>query len=102
MGRYALQVFTDPADIAKLERWVAELAVNACVRVHVASGPAVEGIVAVTPTVQVFEDADGNEGLNGIVKLEDAQRPDWDGIVWLGDIVQVEHLDAVTWGTSRA
>jgi hypothetical protein len=102
MGRTARTVFTEREDIARMERWVEELAINARVRVHVAGGPPVEGVVAVTPTVQVFKDANDVEGVNGMVKLEDPEQPGWSGLVWLGDIVRVEHLDSVTMGSTKA
>jgi len=102
MGRIAETVFTEQADIARMERWVEELAINARVRVHLADGNAVEGVVMVTPTVQVFKNADDVEGINGTVKLEDPQQPGWSGLVWLGDIVRVDHLDSVTMGATKA
>jgi hypothetical protein len=37
-----------------------------------------------------------------VVKLEDPQQPGWSGLVWLGDIVSVEHLDSVTMGSTKA
>jgi hypothetical protein len=102
MGRIARTVFKDPEDVARLERWVEELAINARVRVHVVEGEPVEGVVMVTPTIQVFKDADDVEGINGTVKLEDPQQPGWSGLVWLGDIVRVERLDSVTMGATKA
>jgi len=102
MGRIARVVFTQPADVARMEQWVEELAINARVRVHLTAGAPVEGVVMVTPTIQVFKDADDIEGMNGVVKLEDPQQPGWSGLVWLGDIVGVEHLDSVTMGASKA
>jgi len=102
MGREAARVYTSSEDIALLERQVETLAVNARVRVRTRDGSVEEGIVTVTPTVQVFVDADGNEGLNGVVKLEDLRRPGWNGEIWLGDIVRIEHLDSVVMGVSKA
>ncbi|MDO1528802.1 DUF3247 family protein [Fulvimonas sp. R45] len=102
MGRQATRVYTSPEDIARLERCVERLAVNAWVRIALRDGDAVEGMVTVTPTVQMFYDVDGNEGVNGVVTLEDVRRPDWRGDVWLGDIAAVEHLDSVVRGVSRA
>jgi hypothetical protein len=102
MGRRAERVYTDPGDIALLEKWVGELAVNAMVRVVRHDGAVVEGVVSVTPTVQVFLDPAGQEGMNGVVRLIDSRRPDWDGLVWLGDIRDIEHLDSVRMGTSKA
>ena len=102
MGRQAIEVYTDPADIAELEQRVVNLAVNARVRITTRQGEAIEGTVAVTPTVQVFFDPDGNEGINGVAILEDARRPGWLGEIWLGDIWRIEHLDSVVMGVSKA
>ncbi|GAB2578017.1 DUF3247 family protein [Dyella jejuensis] len=102
MGRRAERVYTAASDIALLQQWVDQLAVNAAVRIVRRDGAAVEGVVSVTPTVQVFLDADHQEGMNGVVRLIDSQRPEWDGLVWLDDIRDIEHLDSVRTGTSRA
>jgi hypothetical protein len=102
MGRIARTVFTEPDDIQRIERIVDELAVNARVRLHVVVGEPVEGIVTVTPTIQVFKTPDDQEGINGTVKLVDPRQPGWSGLVWLGDILRVEHLDSVTMGASKA
>ncbi|HUA79676.1 MAG TPA: DUF3247 family protein [Dyella sp.] len=102
MGRRAKHVYIDADDIAMLEKRVDELAVNAAVRIVKNDGEVVEGVVSVTPTVQVFLDPDDREGMNGVVRLIDRERPDWDGLIWLGDIRDVRHLDSVRTGTSKA
>lgn len=102
MGRKAERVYTAPGDIARLEQWVTELAVNAAIRVVKQDGEIVQGTVSVTPTVQVFLDPQDQEGMNGVVRLIDPQRPDWDGLVWLGDIRDIQHLDSVRMGSSKA
>ncbi|WP_158545123.1 DUF3247 family protein [Dyella monticola] len=102
MGRRADRVYTGTSDIAMLEKWVDELAVNAAVRIVKHDGATVEGVVSVTPTVQVFLDPNDQEGMNGVVRLIDSNRPDWGGMVWLGDIRNVQHLDSVRTGSSRA
>jgi hypothetical protein len=95
-------VYTDPGDVALLEKWVEALAVNASVRIVKRDGEVIEGKVSVTPTVQVFLGPGDQEGMNGVVRLVDSRRPDWDGRVWLGDIREVEHLDSVRMGASKA
>ncbi|OOG41379.1 DUF3247 family protein [Rhodanobacter sp. C05] len=102
MGQIAEKVFVERADIEYLEHLVGELAVNACVRVTTRRGHVVEGLVTVTPTVQIFRDNEGAEGINGIVKLENAEHPERDELVWLGDIREIVHLDSVLKGVSRA
>jgi len=102
MGQIAEKIFTERADIEQLERLMGELAVNARIRVTTWQGHVVEGLVAVTPTVQVFRDREGVEGINSIVKLENAEHPEMDEAVWLGDVREIVHLDSVRKGVSRA
>lgn len=102
MGQVADRVYVHPEDIQRLEQWVGELAVNARVSIQLQDHGTVEGIVAVTPNVQIFRDPDGQEGLNGVVKLIHTHDSDWSALVWLGDIEQVKHLDSVTMGSSKA
>jgi uncharacterized protein DUF3247 len=102
MGRIAHRIFTKSEDIDRIRGFVRELAINARVRLHLLEGEPVEGIVMVTPTVQEFRNENDDEGLNGVVKLEDPQQPGWSGLVWLGDIDRVEHLDSVTMDSTRA
>lgn len=102
MGQLADRVFTSAGDVQHLEDLVDELAVNARVALHLAEGRIAEGVVAVTPNVQVFRDPLGQEGINGVVKLIDPKRPDWSELVWLGDIERLIHLDSVSKGSSKA
>jgi hypothetical protein len=102
MGREADTIHTDQGSIARLEGLIRELRDNAKVRVHLRDGSVITGIVAVVPTVQNFVDADGVEGVNGVVKLIDNERPEWSATVSLDTIGRVEHLDSVVYGTSQS
>jgi hypothetical protein len=102
MGQQADRVYVGAEDIRRLEGWVQELAVNARVSIHLQNRDTIEGVVAVTPTVQVFRDPEGQEGINGVVKLINTRKPGGSELVWLGDIAQVVHLDSVTMGSSKA
>lgn len=93
---------TDVGEVDRIKALVRTLAFNAKVRLHLRDGSTVLGIVAVPPTVQTFRDAQGNEGIDGTVKLEDPQQPGWDGLVRLNDIESVEHLDSVTMDANKA
>ena len=101
MGREADTVHTDQGSIQRLERLIKELRDNARVALRLKDGSRVEGVVAVVPTVQNFVDADGVEGVNGVVKLIDNDRPDWSASISLDTIEGVEHLDSVAYGTSQ-
>jgi Protein of unknown function (DUF3247) len=102
MGQIADRVYTSAEDTQRLGHLVDELAVNAKVSLHLGDGRTTDGVVAVTPTVQVFRDPQGQEGINGIVKLIDPEQPEWSELVWLGDIERLVHLDSVTKGSSKA
>ncbi|MBB3227881.1 hypothetical protein FHW69_002513 [Luteibacter sp. Sphag1AF] len=101
MGSHAPQVYSDPASIQRLEARVDDLADNAKVTIVETDGTRTTGIVTVLPTVQTFRDADGKEGVNGVVKLTDPTRPGWQVTLWLDRIEQVIHLDSVARGTSQ-
>jgi hypothetical protein len=102
MGQLADRVYTRKTDIQHLEELVDELAINAKVSLKLSNNGITEGVVAATPSVQVFRDPQGKEGTNGVVKLIDPERPDWSELVWLGDIRHLVHLDSVTKGASKA
>ena len=102
MGQLADRVYSSAEDASRLQCLVGELAVNARVSLELGGGRTTEGVVAVTPTVQVFRDPQGQEGINGVVKLIDPARPHWSEQVWLGDIERLVHLDSVSKGSSKA
>lgn len=98
MGCFVIKIFMQLVDIVCLEYWVIELVVNVCVCVYCGYMVLQEGVVMVMFMVQVFQDGDGNEGFNGIVRFESVQCLDWDGVIWLGDIIGIEYLDLVMFG----
>lgn len=101
MSREADTIHNGPGAIGHLQALITELPDNAKVVLHLQDGSRLEGVVAVVPTVQNFVDASGTEGVNGLVKLIDPQRPEWSATVPLDTIARVEHLDSVVYGTSQ-
>jgi hypothetical protein len=101
MGREADTIHTDKGTIERLQGLIHELRDNAKVLIHLQDGSTMRGVVAVVPTVQTFVDGDGTEGVNGVVKLIDNDRPDWSATVSLDTIARAEHLDSVVYGTSQ-
>ncbi|WP_430391478.1 DUF3247 family protein [Dyella sp. 20L07] len=93
MGRLAENVYTDPLEIRHLEALVEQLPANGHVVLLLNDGSSYDGVVCARPNVQVFRDSDENEGINGVVRLERPDAPDWSCYVWLDDIHHVEHLD---------
>lgn len=94
MGRRARHVLTDQREIARIEELAARLTNGARVRITQRDGEVFTGTVAEIPNVQVFEDDEGNEGINAVVRLEEPAAPPWTVYLWLDEIAAVDPLDA--------
>ena len=70
MSRDAPRVHVDQAAIARLEQVAVQLPQDARVEVELDDGSRLRGMVSMTPTVQAFFGPDGNEGLNGVARIE--------------------------------
>ncbi|MGO1893502.1 MAG: DUF3247 family protein, partial [Luteimonas sp.] len=88
-------VYTDDADIARLEGLMEQLPDEARVELLLADGSSVAGVVSVRPTVQTFLDPQGEEGINGVVRIDDAADPSQAHYVWLDVIRDVRPIDTV-------
>ncbi|HUH54389.1 MAG TPA: DUF3247 family protein [Rhodanobacter sp.] len=93
MTRQAAHVYTEPRDIQRFETLVQALSDGARVRLHLVDGRHCEGVVCARPTVQMFYDGTGKEGVNGVVELEHLNLSDWRRRVWFDQITDVEPLD---------
>jgi hypothetical protein len=91
MARIAKHVETEPAAIARIENLACELPTHARVRITTCDGDA--GTVAERPAVMLFDDINGNCGINGLVRFDTPQSPPSDLYLWLSDIARVEPLD---------
>lgn len=92
MGQLAERVYTEQRDIARLEAWAEQLEDEARVEVRLADGARIEGYVTARPTVQVFLDDEGREGLNALVRIDDAATPEHAHYVWLDRIVDIRRV----------
>lgn len=92
MGQTPPRILTHRDDLDALERWIVALDDEALVRVSLASGARLDGIVSARPTIEVFRDADGREGHNARLRLDDRAVPDVPHYLWLSDIVDIERL----------
>jgi hypothetical protein len=95
MSRDAPRVYADPVAIARLEKVAVQLPQDARVEVELDDGSRLRGMVSMTPTVQSFFDPDGNEGLNGVARIEceaDGAATGQSQYLWLDTIGNVEQL----------
>jgi uncharacterized protein DUF3247 len=92
MSQIAEQVYTEQRDIARIESWAEQLQDEAVVAIELSDGGRVEGVVTVRPTIQVFRDAGGREGLNAVVRIDDASDPGRAHYLWLDRIVDIQRI----------
>lgn len=92
MSRTAPRIHTDPARIAALEALIPQLQGETQVELSLADGRRLLGTVAVRPTLQQYRDADGNEGSNGQLRLDDIDTPVQQHGVWLDEITGIRQL----------
>ncbi len=92
------RVYSQQADIDRIESWVTQLPGEARVVVELADGVRVEGVVAVRPTVQQFRDANGGEGVNARARIDDARGQAH--YLWLDGIVDVRRTDMMSGAAS--
>ena len=97
MSRVAPRVHVQADAIARLEATGAQLHENEYVRIELDDGRIVEGIVELTPSMLVFFDPDGREGMNATVRVApwlDDGRPHPDGRlnIWIDEIRAVTRV----------
>ena len=96
MTRNASRVHRDPAAIARLEALVAALPNGGRMELTLEDGSVLRGLVAARPMVQVFFDPSGEEGSNGVVRIEPLTDDPFESTaprdLWLDSIVGVRDL----------
>ncbi len=92
MSNTAERVHTDQAQIARIQERVKELDGESVVELRLVNGTVVTGVVAVRPSVQTFRDAEGREGTNAYVRIDDQEQPERWQYIWLDQIENVTRL----------
>lgn len=85
-------LYTQQDEIARMEAMIQQLPDEAVVRLDLNDGGSITGTVAVRPAVQLFRDADGQEGFNAVVRIDDRRRPQVAHYLWLDRIATVTTL----------
>lgn len=95
--RIADHVYTDQADIDRIQARIFELPNDQHVELEFEDGRVLRGIVSVRPTIQMFFDRAGREGANATVRLVQPALDDPEGAGWidvfLDRVTRVRHLD---------
>jgi len=95
VARTARRVYIDQHDVDRLRALAAGLGNGDRVSLCMDDGEIVQGIVSVRPSLQVFHDPGGREGVNAVVRLSETAlrapgRAGWREL-WVGDIREVRH-----------
>jgi hypothetical protein len=85
-------VYTKQEDLERLEARIGELPDEAVVRLQLLDGQHVEGVVSVRPSMQVFRNAEGVEGFNAVVRIDDLHNPERAYYLWMDQISEVLRL----------
>ena len=91
MTRRADRVHADRGRIERMAALCSHLDEEERVSVALDDGSQVTGVVLAKPSLQTFLDADGNEGLNAVVKLDDVDGSGRARSYWLDTVVEVRH-----------
>ncbi len=89
MTQIAERVHTDQAQIALIESRIMELNDAVTVELSLSDGRKLKGVVTVRPSVQTFRDAEGKEGINALLRLDDLQQPGKTHHVWLDQVTGI-------------
>lgn len=91
MGQVAPRVHTDQGEIERIKALATDLPDEAVVELTLDDGSTVAGVVSVRPTLQDFRASDGSEGLNALLRLDDADDPAQAHYVWVDLIRTIRH-----------
>jgi hypothetical protein len=92
MTKIAERVHVHQGEIALIQSRIAELDDESIVELTLSNGQKVKGVVTVRPTLQTFRDADGNEGVNSLLRLDDLEQPGKTHHVWLDQVADIFHM----------
>ena len=86
------RVHTRQEDIALIESRITQLPDEAIVEITLADGSKLKGLVTTRPSLQTFRDAQGQVGVNALLRLDDLQQPGHSHQIWLD---QVRHIFSI-------
>lgn len=92
MSQLPPRIHRDRDEVAVIEDRILHLHDEARMRLTLRDGRVVAGTVSVRPTIETFRDADGEEGHNALLRLDDLDDPAVPHYVWVGEIVEMERL----------
>ncbi len=87
---------THTGEIAALKALIVQLPDEARVEVRLHDGLVFSGVVTVRPALQVVRGAQGGQGFNALLRLDDMRDPEHAHWVWLDRVAEVRQLGPAT------
>lgn len=92
MTQLADRVHTDPEQIQRLRQLIERLPDAGLVDIVLVDGSRQSAVVTVRPSLQTFLDADGNEGVNAVLRLDDPQFDNGSRYLWLDEVLDIHPI----------
>ena len=90
MSQRAPRIHTDPDAIQRLKTLQLQLDAELLAELHMQDGQVIIGTVVERPNIQQFIDEEGNEGTNGLIRLDAGQEPVQ--LIWLDEVEHVVRI----------
>lgn len=92
MTQSADRVYTDPEQIRRLSRLIEQLPDAGLIDIVLVDGSRRNAVVTTRPSLQTFLDADGNEGINAVVRLDDPKTDQGSMYLWLDEVLEIHPI----------
>lgn len=90
MSQRAPRIHTDPEAIQRLKALQLQLDAELLAELHMRDGRVIVGTIVERPNIQQFIDEEGNEGTNGLIRLDAGQEPVQ--LIWLDEVEHVVRI----------
>ncbi len=90
MTQRAPRIHTEAAAIDRLKALQSELDAEMIAELHMQDGSVLIGTVVERPAIQQFLDSEGNEGSNGLLRLDSGEAPVQ--LLWLDQVQRVVRI----------
>jgi hypothetical protein len=94
MTQLADRVYTDPEQIQRLSRLIEQLPDAGLIDIVLIDGSRRNAVVTTRPSLQTFLDANGNEGINAVVRLDDPKTETDSVYLWLDEVLEIHPIQS--------
>lgn len=92
MTQLADRVYTDPEQIQRLRELIERLPDAGLVDIVLVDGSRQSAVVTVRPSLQTFINAEGDEGVNAVLRLDDPKFDNGSRYLWLDEVLEIHPI----------